>query len=179
MISDQPSTRTNSSSLNGSEISEGGNITMPSDISTALTMMSITRNGTKMTKPMMNASRSSLSTNDGTSVRRSTSLRSFGSGRPAGRGPRAGPAGHQRELLVPGLLEHELPQRLAAVAVGLRRGLVARVEGLERDGVDLVERRPHDEQREEEREPDEHLVRRDRRRPQRAAGQGQDDDDLG
>ena len=55
MTSAQPSTRTNSSSLNGSDTITGGIIIMPSAISAPLTTMSMTRNGMKMMKPMMKA----------------------------------------------------------------------------------------------------------------------------
>ena len=44
--SPQPSTSTNSSSLRGSEITTGGSMTMPSDISPEDTTRSTTRNGT-------------------------------------------------------------------------------------------------------------------------------------
>ena len=68
VIRPQPSTTTNSSSLNGSETIAGGTIIMPIDISAALTSMSITRNGMKTTSPMMKALLSSESTNAGISV---------------------------------------------------------------------------------------------------------------
>src|SRR5690348_369851 len=64
----QPLTMTNSSSLKGSEISAGGSIIMPIDIRADETTTSMTRNGTKMTKPMMKADFSSDSTNAGISV---------------------------------------------------------------------------------------------------------------
>ena len=53
----QPSTSTKKINLNGRLTTTGGSIIMPMDISAAATTMSITRNGTKMTKPMMNALR--------------------------------------------------------------------------------------------------------------------------
>ncbi len=95
MISPHPSTSTNSSSLNGSETMTGGSIIMPSDISAAQTTMSMTRNGMKMTKPMMKAARSSDRMNAGISVVSATSdgLSGFGAVRHVG---------HQRELLVAG-----------------------------------------------------------------------------
>src|SRR6186713_2708431 len=61
----QPSTRTKSSSLNGSETTLGGIIIMPSDISTAETRKSMTRKGRKSKNPIWKADCSSLSTNDG------------------------------------------------------------------------------------------------------------------
>src|SRR3546814_19227857 len=50
MVSAQPSTSTNSSSLNGSETSVGDSILMPSDISTAAPTRSIPRTGRKVRK---------------------------------------------------------------------------------------------------------------------------------
>src|SRR3712207_6454816 len=67
-MSAQPSTTTNSSSLNGSDTMVGGTIIMPIAMSAALTSMSSTRNGMNTTSPMMNALLSSESTNDGMSV---------------------------------------------------------------------------------------------------------------
>src|SRR5262245_60122444 len=64
----QPSTITNSSSLNGSEIITGGSISMPIDIRVLETTMSMIRNGTKTRKPIWKAVFSSLMTNAGTSV---------------------------------------------------------------------------------------------------------------
>ena len=55
-------------SLNGKATSTGDSIIMPSDISTLATTMSITRNGMKITKPMMKAIRSSERMNAGISV---------------------------------------------------------------------------------------------------------------
>ena len=55
MISAHPSTTTNSSGLKGSDTIVGGTIIMPIAINEALTSMSSTRNGMKMTSPMMNA----------------------------------------------------------------------------------------------------------------------------
>ena len=74
-MSAQPSTTTNSSSLKGSETIVGGTIIMPIAMSEALTSMSSTRNGMKMTSPMMNALLSSESTNAGISVVMLTWLR--------------------------------------------------------------------------------------------------------
>ena len=85
MMSPHPSTSTNSRILNGSEIITGGSIIMPIDMSAAETTMSITRNGTKMTKPMMNAARSSEIMNAGMSVSSGTALTLSGFGRPAAR----------------------------------------------------------------------------------------------
>src|SRR3954469_12865172 len=67
-ISAQPSTITNSKSLNGNDTSTGGSMNMPIDISVELTTRSMMRNGTNTTKPMMNAVFSSESTNAGISV---------------------------------------------------------------------------------------------------------------
>ena len=51
----QPSTRTNSRILNGSEMKTGGSIIIPIDISVELTTRSITRNGRKIRKPIWKA----------------------------------------------------------------------------------------------------------------------------
>ena len=101
MIRPQPSTRTNSRILNGREIITGGSIIMPIDISAAETTMSITRNGMKITKPMMNAARSSEIMNAGISV---------GSGTAAGVGRvvRPGGPGHQGDVLLAGVGQHEV-----------------------------------------------------------------------
>ena len=66
--SDQPSTSTNSISLNGRDTSIGESITMPIDISTLATTRSMMTNGIKMTKPIWNAVLSSLIMNAGTIV---------------------------------------------------------------------------------------------------------------
>ncbi len=58
---------------------------MPIDISAAETTRSMTRNGTKMTKPMMNADRSSESMKAGMSVRVGTVSGLSGLGRSAAR----------------------------------------------------------------------------------------------
>ena len=81
----QPSTSTSSSSLNGRETVTGGSIIMPIDMSAADTTRSMTRNGTKMTKPMMKADRSSDSMNAGMSVRVGTDSGFSGLGRSAAR----------------------------------------------------------------------------------------------
>ncbi|KFD44037.1 hypothetical protein IU11_06000 [Cellulosimicrobium sp. MM] len=80
-----PSTRTKSSSLNGSEIIVGGSIIMPMLMRAAATTRSMTRNGTKTTNPMMNAARSSEMTNAGTSVVSGTSTGVAGFSRSAAR----------------------------------------------------------------------------------------------
>ena len=95
MIRPQPSTRTKSRILNGSEIITGGSIIMPMDISAAETTRSITRNGTKITKPMMNAARSSEIMNAGIRVCSGTSAGVAGLGRSGG-------AGHQGDVLLAG-----------------------------------------------------------------------------
>ena len=51
----QPSTRTNSRILNGSEMRTGGSIIMPIVISVAPTTRSIIRNGRKIRKPIWKA----------------------------------------------------------------------------------------------------------------------------
>ena len=55
MVSVQPSTSTNSSSLNGIETIVGESIIMPSDIRVDDTTRSMIRNGRKIRKPIWNA----------------------------------------------------------------------------------------------------------------------------
>src|SRR5581483_234093 len=64
----QPSTMTNSSSLKGSEISAGGSMIMPIEMSVLATTMSMIRKGMKMKKPIWKAVFSSLMMNAGMSV---------------------------------------------------------------------------------------------------------------
>jgi len=61
-VSVQPSTRTNSNSFSGSEITSGDSIIMPIAISTDDTTRSITRNGMNSMQPIWNEVLSSLST---------------------------------------------------------------------------------------------------------------------
>src|SRR3954470_11079087 len=82
VISAQPSTMTKSSSLKGSDTMVGGTIIMPIAMSEALTSMSSTRNGMKMTSPMMKALLSSESTKAGMRVVRLTSEASAGASSP-------------------------------------------------------------------------------------------------
>ncbi len=89
MMRPQPSTRIKSRILKGSEIITGGSIIMPIDISAAATTRSITRNGIKMTNPMMKAARSSEIINAGMRVTRSTSAGLTGLAAPAARVIRA------------------------------------------------------------------------------------------
>ena len=65
MVSAQPSTSTNSKSLNGREMIVGDSIIMPSAISTLATTRSMTRNGRKIRNPIWNAVFSSEVTNAG------------------------------------------------------------------------------------------------------------------
>src|SRR3546814_8008592 len=73
IVSAQPSTRTNSSSLNGSEMIVGDSIIMPRLISTVATTRSMTMKGRKMRKPIWNAVLSSLVTNAGSATDHGTS----------------------------------------------------------------------------------------------------------
>ena len=59
--------------MNGSAISTGLSITMPRLVKTLATMMSMTRKGTKIRKPIWNALFSSLVTKAGTSTLNGTS----------------------------------------------------------------------------------------------------------
>ncbi len=170
-MSPQPSTMTKSRSLKGSEMSAGGGIIMPIDMSTELTTTSMTRNGTKTTNPMMKADFSSERTKAGTSVVRGTSSRVAGFSAPLSLTIVASSAGR---VCLP------MNSRSAYRRVdGLRLSHLALEVGLDAVVVHLGERRRHDEQAEEEGEPDEHLVRRDGLGAERVAGQRQHDDDLG
>jgi hypothetical protein len=102
--SDQPSTRTKKTTLNGSETITGGSIIMPIDISTQATTMSMTRNGTKIRKPISNARRSSLIENAGSRILSSTSSRPAGAGH-------ARDLVEQGEILVAHLGQHEAAER--------------------------------------------------------------------
>ena len=70
----QPSTSTNSSSLNGSDTTVGGIIIMPIAISVEATRKSITMKGMKTRKPIWKAVRSSLTMNAGMTTRSGRSL---------------------------------------------------------------------------------------------------------
>src|SRR3546814_20789072 len=83
IVSAQPSTRTNSSSLKGIEITVGDSIIMPSDISADATIRSMTRKGRKIRKPIWNAVLSSLVTKAG---RRMETGTSFGDRKRVGEG---------------------------------------------------------------------------------------------
>ena len=88
-------------------------------------------------------------------------------------------AGEQRDVLRARLVEHELAQRLlgALERLGLRDlPGCERVEGVR---LDLVEGRRHHEDRQEQRDADEHLVRRRGRRAQARADEAEDDEDAG
>ena len=61
----QPSTSTNRISLNGSEMSTGGNTMMPIEIRVVATTMSMMTNGMKMSTPILNATASSWRMNAG------------------------------------------------------------------------------------------------------------------
>src|SRR3954452_16068796 len=73
-----PSTMTNSNNLNGNDTSTGGSMNMPIDISAELITRSMIKNGTKITKPIMNAVFNSESTNAGINVAMLTSSRVSG-----------------------------------------------------------------------------------------------------
>ena len=60
MIRSQPSTRTNSRILNGSEMNVGGSMIIPMLISVEETIRSMIRNGRKIRKPIWNAVLTSL-----------------------------------------------------------------------------------------------------------------------
>ena len=74
IVSAQPSTSTNSNSLNGIEMIVGDSIAMPSDISTVATTRSMTMKGRKIRKPIWNAVFSSDVTNAGSSTEKGMSV---------------------------------------------------------------------------------------------------------
>ena len=76
--SSQPFTTTNSNSLNGIEIIDGGSITIPIDISTLETIISITKNGINSKNPNKNALHISLVTNAGITTCIGISIRFLG-----------------------------------------------------------------------------------------------------
>ena len=63
-----PSTKTNNSSLNGSEISIGESIIMPNDMRMDAITMSITRKGKKIKNPISKAVFNSEVMNDGKTI---------------------------------------------------------------------------------------------------------------
>ena len=69
----QPSTATKSANLNGIETTAGGNIIIPVETSTQETSMSITRKGSKIWKPIKNATFISLNKNAGANAFHRTS----------------------------------------------------------------------------------------------------------
>src|ERR1051325_5246089 len=69
----QPSIITNTSSLIGSATTCGGTITMPSAVKIVAATRSITRNGNRIVRPILNESRSSDSTNAGIAILSGTS----------------------------------------------------------------------------------------------------------
>ena len=73
MVSAQPSTSTNSSSLNGIDMIVGDSIIMPSAISADATIRSMIRKGRKIRKPIWNAVFSSLVTKAGSRIEKGTS----------------------------------------------------------------------------------------------------------
>src|SRR5579875_54792 len=79
MTRSQPSTRTNSRILKGSEMKVGGSMIMPMLISTDETIRSMIRNGRKMRKPIWKAVFSSETMNAGISTSVGTSARVCGS----------------------------------------------------------------------------------------------------
>src|SRR3954467_2637029 len=83
----------------------------------------------------------------------------------------------QREVLVARLAEHEVAQRLLTAVDRLCLGDLAGGHGVDRVALDLGERRGHHEDREEERDADQHLVGRRARRAQARADEPEDDQD--
>ena len=105
----QPSTRTNSRILNGSEMKTGGSIIMPIAINVEETTRSMIRNGRKIRNPIWKAVLSSemmkagIRTWVGTSLRVSTSLT-------------LPSLTNSARSFVAGLVEHELAQRRLGAA---------------------------------------------------------------
>ena len=169
----QPSTRTNSRILNGSEMKIGGSIIMPMHISVDATTRSMIRNGRKIRNPIWNAVLSS-EIDEG---------RDQDVGRDVG--PRVGlfelgEAGEQREVLRPRLVEHELAHRLLRALERRAPGRSSRRwSGSNASFLICVEGRRHHEDRQEQRDADEHLVGRRGGRAEAGADEAEDDDDAG
>lgn len=105
----------------------------------------------KIMKPIWNAVLSSLVTKAGTMTRNGASW--------AVTRWQLGQLGEQLEVTLAGLLEHEFAhRRLATFERLLEADLVGGV-GCVGFAVDLVQRRPHHEQGEEQRQADHHLVK--------------------
>src|SRR5581483_9667707 len=83
----------------------------------------------------------------------------------------------QRQVGVARLLEHERADRLEPAHDRLARVDLVPLVGLDGDVVDRADGRRHHEHREEERDPDEHLVRRARLRPERVPDEPEHDQD--
>ena len=167
----QPSTSTNSISLNGSEISTGESIIMPMDMSTLATTMSMMRKGMKIMKPIWNAVFSSLVTNAGTTT--------F-----SGRSWDEATGRHVAELHEEGnvrlarLLEHEALERRLGLLQRFVEGKAVLAVWHVGVGVDFLQHRAHDEKGQEQRQPDHHLVGRRGLRADGLAQQRQHDDDA-
>ena len=173
MVSAQPSTSTNSSSLNGIETIVGESIIMPSDIRVEETTRSMIRKGRKIRKPIWKAVLSSLVTKAGSRIVKGTAC---GDARIAACRPSRRTAcrsvSRVWRIMKPCSTVPERRDRLLdadlAVAIG-------RVGGR----VHLIDHRPHHEQRQEEREADQHLVGRRLLQADRLAQDRKDDDDPG
>ena len=100
----QPSTRTNSRILNGSEIITGGSIIMPIDISAEATTRSITRNGMKIDEADDERG-SQLRDHERRDQRRQRHVVRRRRVRPPRR------AGHQRQVFLARVRQHEVAQR--------------------------------------------------------------------
>ena len=137
---------------------------MPRLISTLATIMSITRKGMKIRKPIWNAVFSSLVTKAGTSTRKRHVL-ALDVGRQLGQ------LGEQHHVGLARLLEHELAHRHLAALERLVEGDLVGGEGLVGLVVDLVQRRAHHEEGQEQAQADDHLVGRRGLRAQRLAQQ--------
>ena len=139
--------------LNGSAIMIGGSISIPMDMSTDATTMSMIKNGTKIRKPISNARRSSLTINAGISTRSGHVLahllrRQFRH------------VLEQRQILIAHMSQHEIAhrdngtlERLHFVDLTIHQWLDALVIG-------SLERRHHNEKGKEQGEADQNLVGR-------------------
>ena len=173
MVSAQPSTSTNSSSLNGIETIVGDSIIMPSDIRVDETTRSMIRKGRKIRKPIWKAVLSSLVTKAGSRIEKGTSC-----GRGEALGCRPCSANSRRSVSrVWRIMKpwSTVPERDTASSMRDLAVAIGRVGG----GADLVDHRPHHEQREEQREADQHLVGRRLLEADRLPQDREHDDDAG
>ncbi len=171
MTSVQPSTSTNNMSLKGREMSTGESIIMPIDISTLATTRSMITNGMKIRKPDQEGGFQLARDKRRDEQRQRHILR----GREA---LAAGDAHERRDVALAGLVQHELLQGHEGAVECDGRFDGAGGVGLEGVFVDALDDRRHDEEGQEQRQADQHLVGRRLAGAERLAQDAQHDDDA-